>query len=483
MGDIDYQEQISSWDVTGDEVAALVSEIDRALIVDLVKRSKYLQKVFHGFRPSKLPWAQVPKRLAREVESDPSRLGQLVSLWVESNQDLLDQVSDISLDRLRESIAELLARRGVEDKFQVLWALRLDERDQVQQALAAGLSEEISAETSELLSLAQGKVLAVALETAQMQVAGLKRQLKEAEADLEDNQRLLQHKNEQLGESQAQVSKLKAELEGKKAELEAGHKEWDRVRKQLEQELRDVQRELDDEQAISIELHQSVQDLKATLQAQVASSSQEETQQKLDKALLDLEQEHKESARLRLQVDGLRRDLEDTYTKRDEARDQNKVIVQKQKRLEYDKEVLIKQKRGLAQKLETIERERSDLHRQLQEQIVQETLTASPLSELEERWADERDAIRDYMRELIHSLSVEGEASSSEIDKERLWSQWLEREAALVHSIVTALDGSVDLDAVNELEDAQQLLTLRWYLLEYTRQAILLALQESAFIM
>ena len=124
MSDDPNQKDVIAWDVSEDEIVALVSGIDRAHIIHLVKNSKYLrQHVFRGFRPSRLPWSQVPSRLAREVRDDFQHLEMLVGLWIESNLDLLEKVGDISADRLRESVAELLAHLGVENKLQVLWAL------------------------------------------------------------------------------------------------------------------------------------------------------------------------------------------------------------------------------------------------------------------------------------------------------------------------------------------------------------------------
>jgi hypothetical protein len=61
------------------------------------------------------------------------------------------------------------------------------------------------------------------------------------------------------------------------------------------------------------------------------------------------------------------------------------------------------------------------------------------------------------------------------IDKKELWRDWLERELALVEEGLAALDtypetgGWFDTAVFNQ---AQELLALRWYLLEYTKQAI-----------
>ena len=478
MNDNAQQEPVAPWDMTEDEIAILVSGIERSRIVELVKHSSHLrQHVFHGFRPSRLPWGQVPSRLARDAYGDPGNIDTLIALWVASNGDLLNEVKGISPDKIREGVEELLARRGVENKLQLLWALRLDDREEVQQALEDGLADEITAETSELLSQVQRNVLVTALEAAQTQVAELQKKLAEAEDIREDNRRLLLHKNEQLEASRNRVTELETDREY----LLARVAEQVGDQKKLEAELLAVQQQLTEEQAVSAELRQSIRDLKATLQAQVESSRQEETQQRLNEALLALEEERKETASLRLKVGKLEQHLENVYSKRDEEQDRNETLVQQLQRLEHDKEVIIEEKRKLTRGLEGLQSKLDRARRQLRDQAVQKTLEVLPLSGLDDLWSEEREAIRDYLYALLGSLKVENETPSSGADKWELWSQWLEREASLVRDVLTTLDGEVYFDSVNSLENAQQLLTLRWYLLEYTRQAMLLALQELAF--
>jgi len=478
MNDNTQQEPTAPWDMTEDEIVVLVSGIERRRIAELVKHSSHLQqRVFRGFRPSRLPWNRVPTRLARDAYDHPDRVETLIALWIKSNQDLLDEVENIPPDRIREGVAELLARRGVESKLQLLWALRLDDREEVQQALEDGLADEITAETSELLSQVQRSVLVMALEAAQTQVAELQKKLVEAEDICEDNRRLLLHKNEQLGASRGRVTELETDREHLLARVaeQAGDQ------KKLEAELLAVQQQLTEEQAVSAELRQSIRDLKATLQAQIESSRQEETQQRLNEALLALEEERKETAGLRLKVGKLEQHLENVHAKRDEEQDRNETLAQQLQRLGHDKEVIIEEKRKLTRKLEGLQSELDRARRQLRDQAVHETLEVLPLSGLDDLWSEARETIRDYLHALMGSLKLENETPSSGADKWDLWSQWLEREASLVRDVLTTLDGGIHFDSMNSLENAQQLLTLRWYLLEYTRQAMLLALQELAF--
>jgi len=480
MSDDVQQEFTPSQSVTEDEIAALVSGIERPRIVDLVKHASHLQQhIFRGFRPSRLPWDQVPIRLARDAYGDADRLKTLIALWAASNRALLDEVKGIQPDKVREGVAELLARRGVESKLQVIWALRLDDREEIRQALEAGLADEITAETSELLSQAQSNVLIVALENAQAQVAELGERLAEAESARDDSRRLLQRKNEQLEMAQAEIAGLKEERSGFVARAD----EQAQVQGRLEAELLAIQQQLAEERAANAELRKSVHDLKGTLRAQVESSRREETQQRLNDALLALEAERKESASLRLKLGKLEQQLESAYAKRDQEHERNQDLARQLERLAHAKEVVIEQKRRLNQRLKDLQSDLDGAHRQLQDQAVRGTLDALPLSRLDDRWLEEREAIRGYLHTLISTLKAERETPPPGPDRWALWSQWLEHEASLVRDVLTALDEDEGghSDSVRSLENAQQLLALRWYLLEYTRQAVLLADQEHSF--
>jgi chromosome segregation ATPase len=478
MGDEEQQELIAPWDVTEDEIAALVSGIDRSRIVDLVKRTPHLQQhVFRGFRPSRLPWDHVPKRLARDAHGDPGRVKMLIAKWRESNRDLVDEVERISPDRIQEDVAELLAHRGVESKLQVLWALRLDDREEVQRALEAGLATELTAETSELLSRVEHNVLVAALKAAQTRATELDEKLSEAGSTLEDNQRLLQYKSIQLEALQAKI----ADLEEGRVQLLARADERAQVRETLEAELLAIQQQLAGEKATNAELRKSVRDLKTTLQIQIESSRQEETQQQLNEALLTLEEERRQTASLRLKLGRLEQRLESAYAKREEERERNDSFTQQLKKLEHAREVIIEQKRELTRRLEDLQSELDSARRQLRDEAVHEALEILPLSGLEDLWMEEREAVRDYLYALMGSLTAEDETPSSDLDKWELWFQWLEREAALVREVLSGLQKEASSGSVNSLRSAQQLLALRWYLLEYTRQAVLSALQESVF--
>jgi hypothetical protein len=462
---------------TREEIEALVAGIDRSLITDLVKHSSGLQRyVFPGFRPSKLPWSQVPARLAREVEDNPARFEDFVRMWIASNEALLEDVADISTEQLHEDLAELLARHGPENRLQVLWALRFDGRETIREALEAGLAEEICDETSRLLSQAERHTLTLALETARSRVAYLQDRFTEAETILKEANRLLQRKNEQLETAQEEIERLRSERKQltTQTEEQAGRLEA------LAAEQDQAQEKLEEEQAKTEELRRSVRDLKETLRAQIEGSRQEETQQELNQALLRLEEERKEAAELRLSLRKLEQQIEAAYAKRDREQARSAALEQQVDELQYDKEVIIEEKRQLAERLDRQGSELRSIRRRLQDRAAREALTQLPWEEMDRQWLEEREAVRDYLHGLVSFLQGQGEASTSPVDKWGMWDRWLEYETSLLQDVIPALDHANEESALM-LRRAQQLLTLRWYLLEYTRQAVLSAIQTESF--
>jgi len=465
--------QTLNWELSETDIVELIRGIDRKYIVELVKRSKYLQRrVFAGFRPTHLPWKQVPTRLARDASSDPNKLETLLNVWRESNRDLLEEVSALSTRNLREGVVELLIRRGVENRGRILWALRLDSRPEVQEALKQGLAQELSGETPALISRAQRTLLAEALETARKQLAEAEAKSHSIQAELDDLRRLVQHKIEQVETWRACYETAIAEQEQLRtriAELEAQH--------QADQDtITELQRQLEDERAAAQELRRSVADLKATLRAQAEERG-------TDEALLELEEERKTSARLRLKVEKLEQRLENAYIKRDEALEQVESLRRELKRVQYDKGVIIEEKRRLQAQVEELQAELKELRTQHDEQAYERVLAVIPIADLESAWLNARQAIREYIHSVLSVLRAEG-GTQAKVDKVALWQEWVEREVSLVKDVLAALDAYPEkkvLPDQTQLQEAQKLLALRWYLLEYTRQAIRHA-EETAFL-
>ena len=68
-------------EISEEDLTTLIAGIDHSRIVDLVKHSSHLQQhVFRGFRPTRLPWEQVPGRLARDACDDRGRVDSLIAM-------------------------------------------------------------------------------------------------------------------------------------------------------------------------------------------------------------------------------------------------------------------------------------------------------------------------------------------------------------------------------------------------------------------
>lgn len=435
-------EETYTWEINEEELTQLIAAIDREQLNNhLTKHASYFQHhLFRGSRPEQLPpqqWQQVPRKLAHDAISTPAKINHLVVMWAESNKLLIDEVNAIAPENIREGTEELLGRLGLDQKFQVLFALRISDREDIQQALADGLAEEIIDESSDLFAHVRNAITVTSLVTAQAEIAKLQEQLNE----MRSKQKVSEHKS-----------------------------------KQTQERLQSIQVE-------NAELRQSVTDLRATLQTQIKmrTSKQEEIHQQFDQKLLQLEDERKKTAQLRQRLARAEQNLEDAYAKRDEAEAQSEVLREQLKKAEHDKDVIIEEKRKLQESKTGLSHDLDEARRQLHEQTTRPTIELSSLSELEARWQEEREAIRDFLRATINTLAAPSEFSVRPIDKSALWAQWQNRETALVQDALKHLEQDISQETLEHIQKAQQLLALRWYVLEYTRQVALARLQESAF--
>ncbi len=424
-----------------DELAELVRGIDR----------KHL--------PAHLPRKQVPSRLAQAAVGHPARKSQLLNLWTLSNQDLVDEVSNLPTDNLRKAAVRLLIQRGLEDRKQILWALRFDDRPEVKKALEDGLENALLKDASSLISQMANSTLTNELRDVKEQLSESEARRDKAEADLEKLQHQVdeaQKWHDAYDESEKEQAWLKEEINELKEQHQSDRETIVQLKRELSEEQEQVQ-----------ELRRSVRDLKSTLQAQAEDRD-------LDKALLKLEEERKYSARLRLKVENQKHDLQDAYDKRDIVRERVESLEQDVEQLEHDKEVIIKQKRHLQTRIEDLQSELKELRLQRDERMYEQVLGAMPIEELDSDWEQAREGIRNHIHSVLSMLRAEPQ-SQVELDKDKLWQDWVEQEMSLVRK------GLVELDAYSEtgrlpntatFNEAQNLLMLRWYLLEYMRQAI-----------
>lgn len=446
------------------DITELVQGIDREYIVRLVKQEEYLRRrVFAGFRPSHLPWKQVPRRLAQDAAGHPGRTAHLLNLWKLSNQDLLDEVSSLPPDNLREGVVRLLVRRGPGDRKQILWALRLDERPEVDKALEEGLERDLVEEASALISQAENTILTEELETIREQLAEAEVRRDTAEAEVEKLQELTRRRADEVQKWRASYDEASIEQAWLKDEIKALKEQ----RGSDQEIIARLQRQLAEEQEHVQELRRSVTDLRSSLQAQAENRD-------LDEALLELEDERKYSARLRLKVDGLTHDLREAYDKRDKVREHTDSLGQEVERLKHDKEVIIEEKRRLQKRVENLQAEIKELRMQRDERAYDRALAAVPFEDIDSVWQHAREDVRTHIHSILSTLRADPQ-HQIEIDKSGLWQAWVGRELGLVEKGLAELDTYPDTGRLPDtaaLDEAQELLTLRWYLLEYMRQAI-----------
>lgn len=458
-GEIDKSPQLSEADI-----AELVQGIDREHIVRLVKQQEYLQRrVFAGFRPTHLPWRQVPKKLAQDAAGHPDRVDHLFNLWIHSNQDLLDEVSHLSVENLREGVVELLVRRGLEERKQILWALYIDRRPEVEQALEDGLERELVEEASVLISQAEANILAEALEIARERLAEAEAGRNVAEAEVEKLQRLAQRRADEIQRRRASYDVVAAE----KTQLEEEVATLKEQRRSDQQTIMNLQRQLAEEQERVQELRRSVKDLRSSLQAQSEDRD-------LDEALLELEEERQNSARLRLKVESLTHDLRQAYEKRDGVRQKVESLEQEVQRLNHDKRVIIEEKRRLQERMEGLQTQVKNLRMRQSEQASERLMAAIPIEDLESAWQQAREDVRDHIHRVRAVLGTDPQSTVA-LDKNALWQDLVGRELSLVGEGLADLDTYPETGKLPEtvtFRKAQKLLALRWYLLEYTRQAV-----------
>lgn len=471
MGEVDKD----GMTITDTEIMALVRGISKGQLVDLVKRDKYLQQeVFHGFRPDHLPWHLVPERFARDAMVNSQRMSVLIKLWLECNQELITKTGRIPADKLREEIIVLLIEQGIEKRDQILWALRLDERSEIREALAEGLEQELSAESSQLILLIQTVQTAVykAIEPVQHKLTETFAQRDEAVAAIDKLRRIYEATKVQAEKWQADCATAVAkqeQLNEQLAELQA--------QKQVDQEaVAQLQQQLEYEQAEARELRQSISSLKATLhqQAKLAEGR--------DDILLELEAERKSSSSLRLENKKIEQKLVEAYEKRDDALSHMEELEAQWAQAHHDKEVIIKQKRDVQARLDKIveELETTRTHRG-QEAIQQLSEIALP-EEVESAWLTARQEVHQQLQAMLAVLAMS--ETEPEADKLSQWQRWIDKEILLVTETLQALATNAEtkqLPRRKSVESAQSLLTVRWYLLEHIRRAILHLEEQTLF--
>src|SRR5438128_1161678 len=161
-----------------DDLERLVRCLDKTSITELVKHDKHLQQhVFHGFRPTHLPWDRVPNALARHAQECSGTMDYLLKVWHTTNSSLKKQVKEeVHIDTIEDDIAKILANldHDKEKRDRLLWALLLDDREEIQAALTSGLRDALMNDSSTLMIKADRYKLAAELEKARQEINTVK---------------------------------------------------------------------------------------------------------------------------------------------------------------------------------------------------------------------------------------------------------------------------------------------------------------------
>lgn len=256
--------------VSLDYLERLVRGIDHKQITKMVKHSKYLQKnVFPGFRPTNLPWERVPVRLAQDAHRHPDARATLLMAWLETNSTFCEEIKQtIRMDTIEEDVVNLLVRLGSDEIDRLLWALLLDEREEILSTLANGLQDALANETSALMVRANQIRLAGQLEKAHQEI----RSLKEQRNKLENRDRLLSREIEQYGDLQNELKTLKKakndeeeQYRDKVRQLEAALQKTIEEKDTAQQKVRELQETLDQEKIHATELQKRIDNLETSL--------------------------------------------------------------------------------------------------------------------------------------------------------------------------------------------------------------------------
>jgi chromosome segregation ATPase len=475
MQEAKIQAQVIELTLTEADIADLVQGITKEQVVDLVKRENYLsQQLFRGFRPDHLPWATVPDKFAQDAVGNVQKVSALVKRWLECNQELINKLASIPANRLRDELISLFIEQGVEKRPQILWALRLDERLEIHEALTQGLAQELADETSQLMLLIQTARNAInkAVEPVQHKLVQTVIERDEARAGVVKLKRIYEATKAQAEKWQTDCATAVAkqgQLHEQLAELQ--------VQKQVDQEaMAQLQQQLEYEQAEARELRQSISSLRATLHQQA------EAAEGRDDILLELEAERKSSSTLRLENKKLEQKLVEAYEKRDDALSHMEELEAQRAQAHHDKEVIINQKRDVQARLDKIVEELETTRTQRGQETIQQLSEIVLPEEVECAWLTARQEVNQQLHAMLAVLTMS--ETEPEADKLSQWQAWLDKEISLVTETLQALATYAEtkqLPGRKSVESAQSLLTVRWYLLEHIRRAILHLEEQTLF--
>jgi len=310
--------------------------------------------------------------------------------------------------------------------------------------------------------------LASQLEKAEQEI----RTLKDLLSKLEERDRLLNRKIEQFDDLQNELQTLKktkkddeVQHSNEVLQLEATLRKVHGERDTAQQMMKELQAALDQEQSHTNELQSRIDNLQASLDAATASrdESASEVKRRLDETLKLLEDQRGENASLQQKLNKAERDKVTAYEKRDEEWGRREHTETRLKKLEIDKNVLIKQRREEHKKLEQLTDEFYQACQMLAAK-EEEQKSLLLLSELDESWNRTIEILANHL-----TLSLPEQETVNRLvqfdEKWANWQAWQQLESTWVRSIL-GIPVSASIEDLANAERAQKLLALRWYLLE-----------------
>lgn len=430
------------------DLTLLARGIERPCVVAMIKSSKSLRQSFSGFRPDHPPWGRVPNTLANYSVRNLDRTNWLISNWFlsSSNKLLHQNVTDmVRIEKVRSGIVEVLAQSNGESRETLLCALLLDERPEVREAATNEFRQQLLDKNSELVRQAQARFVEVEKERA------AERALKAVQDKAEDTKRQLEERSHEFQELKVRFNELERQVEEAHASLETVQ----RARDEAEQE-RDEQR-------------------RAAEHAQMRECEAETRRQDLEL----------QNAELQTQLGVLRAT-------------QARVV-----ELETARSELEEAKNRAEGRSRYLEREHRRLQRALEDEHKHPRHTVS-LAMLDESWSEVLGAVAGHLRvhAVVATQPVETSHSNGGAPDENApvtaidpagraddWRKWQQLETRFAQSLLESPSSDFDAAPPDELEEhlsearrAQQLLALRWYLIEGFRLRLLESLRSANLI-
>lgn len=393
-----------SFSATEDDWQRLASLLSKNHLTEIVKRDKHLQQhEFSGFRPTHLPWQRASNTIAKHAQSCSLTRAALIEMGlITPHSLLLSRVKEeISIDTIEDNVTRLLGSIGCTEKEQnlLLWALLLDGREEIQQALGNGLHDN-------LLDASSALVL------------------------------------------KAKLYKLEYQLQENMQEFNAIRDERDNLKPQVEQ----------------IPLLQST--IKQ-MQEDIANIQGQLTQERLlhNDALRCLENEYNAQNENLIAAQNEANNLQKALT---EERGKTQALEDSLTQLVQEREALGAQVQLLEDRLAQARTEICVLLDKRQEIRIPESLLR-----LDAAWKNATRDLSNHLHATLVEQPLKHHIGITTTEKINDWEYWQQKEFTLVRSILSSSPQFLTPLDLSNIENVQQLLVLRWYLLEWLERSIL----------